>query len=266
MKKLNESTLVETKKAQGSFKIDAYLLKKFVNLVEVVKDEPIFDFSKDGVHCRHMNDSRVSMIDILLKSDAILPIFVNDSGRFSIQINTVIRELQRIEKGESAFVAIELDRLAVSLVGKEQFRQFLVPLMETEVEETPKPKVPKEKLVYAKIRIKPFLRILRDVGDYMELKTDLQTLVMSRGGKDSLYNYYARLDKQIHSGIEELTISSDDQKALFSMAYLIDAVRNFQNFSDVIELEFSSDMPLKIFFDNEIMTLQYWVAPRIEVE
>lgn len=264
MKKLSELTLNKLKKARGSFKIDAHLFKKFVNLVGVVQDEPTFDFSKDGLHCRHMDASRVAMLDIFLKSNAILPIFVNDSGRFSIQLDDFINEFQRIEKGEFAYVAIEQDRLGVSLIGKEQFRHFSVTLIENMEEETPKPNISKEKLVYAKLRTKPFLRILRDVGDYMELTTELQTLVMTRGEKDT--PYYARFDKQIHSGIEELTINSDDQKALYSMDYLVDAVKNFQNFSDVIELEFSSDMPLKIFFDNEIMTLQYWIAPRIEVE
>ena len=59
----------------------------------------------------------------------------------------------------------------------------------------------------------------------------------------------------------------EPSKATFSLSYLSEIVKAASATSDVATLEFSSDMPIKLNFEQEKEgKLTYYLAPRIEVE
>ena len=210
-----------------------------------------------------MDVSRVMMVDVLLKSDNLLPFFIKESGYFSFETIPMLKELRRASKGQTTMVSVERDRVGISVSQKEMFQHFIVPLSSNDPDDTAHPHISQKNLVYAKIGTKTFLAILRNLGnDYVELKSDLETLLFTRG---EYKNYYARLTKD-HDSLDSLKVSTDDQKSCYSTNYLLNILPHIQGFSDVVELEYSSDQPLKLAFDTKELAFKYWIAPRIEVE
>ena len=210
-----------------------------------------------------MNASRVVMIDVLLKNDALLPFIIRTSGHFAFQTTEVLKELRRISRDMTSMISVD-QTLGVSVSGKKVFQHFKFPLVSTEEEKTATPNIPKQDLVYAIIETKSLLDILRTIGErnYFVFESKRETLLLTRGETS---NYYARITRD-HDALMDLKISTTDQKSHYSTSYLIELLSHTLGFNDYVDVEFSADQPLKVYFDTKEMAFQYWVAPRIEVE
>ena len=54
-------------------------------------------------------------------------------------------------------------------------------------------------------------------------------------------------------------------KSMFSLSYLSEMVKAASNVSDIVTIEFSTDMPVRLNFElPQSGRLQYYLAPRIE--
>ena len=61
--------------------------------------------------------------------------------------------------------------------------------------------------------------------------------------------------------------TKENSKATFSLSYLSEIVKAAAATSDIVTLEFSSDMPIKLDFKQQKEgKLSFFLAPRIEVE
>jgi proliferating cell nuclear antigen len=59
----------------------------------------------------------------------------------------------------------------------------------------------------------------------------------------------------------------EPSKSIFPLSYLSDIVKAAAATSDIVTLEFSTDMPIRLDFKQTYDgTLVYYLAPRIEVE
>ncbi|MCJ7771075.1 DNA polymerase sliding clamp, partial [Candidatus Bathyarchaeota archaeon] len=59
--------------------------------------------------------------------------------------------------------------------------------------------------------------------------------------------------------------AKDNARSTFSLNYLSEMVKAASNLSDVVMLEFSTDMPVRLNFELPSKgRLQYYLAPRIE--
>jgi len=72
---------------------------------------------------------------------------------------------------------------------------------------------------------------------------------------------------EVEKGTDELLNleAKESSKSTFSLNYLSEMVRAASNLSDVVSLEFSTDMPVRLNFEMPSKgKLQYYLAPRIE--
>jgi proliferating cell nuclear antigen len=71
----------------------------------------------------------------------------------------------------------------------------------------------------------------------------------------------------VEKGSDELLSldAKDNARSTFSLNYLSEMVKAASNLSDVVMLEFSTDMPVRLNFELPSKgRLQYYLAPRIE--
>jgi proliferating cell nuclear antigen len=61
--------------------------------------------------------------------------------------------------------------------------------------------------------------------------------------------------------------AKEDSKATFSLSYLSEILKASLSTSEIVVIEFSTDMPIKLDFKQEKDgKLKFYLAPRIEVE
>jgi hypothetical protein len=156
---------------------------------------------------------------------------------------------------------------------------FEIPLLEAEAIERRTPKVPfnvrmkttMEGLLFGledaqKIVMKSGGgRKKREIYGQVMMKTTTMGLRVEATSEDELYSTGATLT----SGWDIMKFEgSIDQRIAVAVAYIIAVIKTVSKITNVVQLEFSSDMPLHIIAELPFkgMTLEYWLAPRIEVK
>ena len=101
------------------------------------------------------------------------------------------------------------------------------------------------------------------VSDHVRIAADSKKLVMNAAGDimGATIEFMAGDDVLLEiSAIE-------DSKATFSLSYLSEILKASLSTSEIVIIEFSTDMPIKLDFQQEKEgKLKFYLAPRIEVE
>jgi len=187
--------------------------------------------------------------------------------------------LTRLSHGDIVeFTVSDKGKLHIELEGK-RTRMFEIPLLEAEVIERRTPKVP------FNVRIKTTMEGLlfgledaqkivmksgggrkkKEIYGQVMMKTTTMGLRVEATSEDELYSTGATLT----SGWDIMKFEgSIDQRIAVAVAYIIAVIKTVSKITNVVQLEFSSDMPLHIIAELPFkgMTLEYWLAPRIEVK
>lgn len=250
------------------FKIRVSDAKGFGNVlraISVVIDEASFIIGMDGIRLRAMDPSRVAMVDFEMKKTSFDEYEVEEEMKVCISLKDLLKILRRV--GKDDVIELSLDRdsghFLVTLKGK-YMRTFNIPVLEAGEEEVPEPKLTFN--AKATLTTDDFHEMLREaslVSDNVRIELNDESLVMVAKGD------VAGAKIEIKKGSDAL-ISIDvkePSRATFSLDYLEEIVSAASDTSDIVTLEFSTDMPIRLDFrqryDGKLM---YLVAPRVEVE
>jgi proliferating cell nuclear antigen len=182
-----------------------------------------------------------------------------------INISELLKLLKRTSKDE--IVELNLDektaKLQVKITGKYQ-RSFTMPTLEASEEEVPTPKVTFN--VRAKATTQGLSQAIEDaqlVSDHVKIEADPEKLVFNASG--DLMGATITLQKGSDTLLDLET--KEPAKATFSLSYLTEIIKAASATSDIATLEFSSDMPIKLDFQQtKEGKLTFYLAPRIETE
>ncbi|RLI22853.1 proliferating cell nuclear antigen (pcna) [Candidatus Bathyarchaeota archaeon] len=244
---------------------DARLLKNMISAISTLIDEATFNISPEGINLKAMDPSRVAMVDFEWPKTVFDEYVCEQPTKMCINISELLKLLRRTGKDE--YVELSLDektgKLQITLVGKYR-RTFMMPTLETAEEEIPTPKLTFN--VKAKATtdgLKGALNEASLVSDHVRLEADTEKLILRATG-------------DIMGAVIELTKGSDalldievsePSKATYSLSYLSEIVKAASATSDIATLEFSTDMPIKLDFQQPREgKLVFYLAPRIEVE
>ena len=104
----------------------------------------------------------------------------------------------------------------------------------------------------------------RLVSDHVKLSADQDALKLSAAG--DLMSNNGTLEKGKSGILLDLQVK-ESGRATFSLSYLAEIVAQATTIADLLTLEFSTDMPLKITtIENKSSTSTWYLAPRIETE
>ncbi|MCK5563378.1 DNA polymerase sliding clamp, partial [Candidatus Bathyarchaeota archaeon] len=154
-------------------------------------------------------------------------------------------------------------RLTIAIKGRYD-RTFNMPTLEAAEEEVPTPKVTFN--VRAKTTTHGLHQAIEDVqlvSDHVRVEIDNEKMTLRATG--DLMGAVVELKKGSETLLE--LEAKESSKATFSLSYLSDIFKNASATSDIATLEFSTDMPIKIDFQQpKEGKLTFYLAPRIEVE
>ena len=244
---------------------DTKLLKDMITAISILVDEATFHIEPERIKLRAMDPSRVAMVDFEWPKTIFEEYTCTDQSKMCINITEMLKLLKRAGKDE--VVELSLDektgRLQLKITGK-YTRTFTMPTLEASEEEVPTPKLTFN--VKAKTTTSGLSRAIEDaqlVSDHVRIEADSEKLVLNAAG--DLMGATITLQKG-SDALLELEVN-EPSKATFSLSYLSEIIKTASATSDIATLEFSTDMPVKIDFQQaKEGKLTFYLAPRIETE
>ncbi len=244
---------------------DAKLLRDMVTSISILVDEATFKLDPQGLKLRAMDPSRVAMVDFEWPKTVFEEYECAEPTKMCINITELLKLLKRAGKDE--VVELSLDektgRLQVKIAGKHS-RTFTMPTLEASEEEVPTPKITFN--VKAKATTEGLSQAIEDaqlVSDHVRLEADTEKLVFNAAG--DLMGATITIQKGSDTLLD--LEAREPSKATFSLSYLTEIIKASSATSDIATLEFSSDMPIKLDFQQvKEGKLTFYLAPRIETE
>ncbi len=242
---------------------NARLWKNLIGAISTLIDEGSFNAEKDGMKLRAMDPSHVAMVDFEWPRVVFDEYICDEPIKLCISFSEMLKFLRRIGSDESIDLNFDPKSAKLNIVLKSKYkRTFSMATLEPSSEEIPTPKVSFNST--ARITADTLKNSMDDVSivsDQIQFETTEDTLSLKAQGDLGT----ASID--IEKGSEELLSLEVNQpsKATYSLTYLLEMVKAASNLSDIVTVEFSSNMPIRLNFElPQQGKLQYYLAPRIE--
>jgi proliferating cell nuclear antigen len=244
---------------------DAKLLRDMVTSISILVDEATFKIDPEGLKLRAMDPSRVAMVDFEWPKTVFEEYECAEPTKMCINISELLKLLKRAGKDE--VVELSLDektgRLQVKITGK-YARNFTMPTLEASEEEVPTPKLTFN--VRAKATTNGLSQAIEDaqlVSDHVRIEADAEKIIFNAAG--DLMGATISIQKGSDTLLD--LEAKEPSKATFSLSYLSEIIKAAAATSEIATLEFSSDMPVKLDFQQtKEGKLTFYLAPRIETE
>jgi len=244
---------------------DAKLLRDMITSISILVDEATFKLDPEGMKLRAMDPSRVAMVDFEWPKTAFDEYQCTEPAKMCINITELLKLLKRASKDETLELGLDekTGRLQVKIAGK-YARSFTMPTLEASEEEVPTPKLTFN--VRIRATTEGLSRAIEDaqlVSDHVRVEVDPEKLVLNASG--DLMGAEITLQKGSDTILD--LEAKESCKATFSLSYLSEIIKSAAATSDIAIIEFSSDMPIKLDFQQaKEGKLTFYLAPRIETE
>ena len=235
------------------------------NAISMLVDEATFKIEPDGLKLRAMDPSRVAMIDFEWPKTIFEEYDAQEPSKICINISELLKLLKRAGKDESVELLFDnkTGRLQVKIAGKYS-RKFTMPTLEASEEEVPTPKIAFN--VKAKTTTQGLSQAIEDaqlVSDHVRIEAEPEKLTLSASG--DLMGATITIPKGSDTLLD--LEAKENSKATFSLSYLSEIIKAASATSEIATLEFSTDMPIRIDFQQlKEGKLTFFLAPRIETE
>lgn len=244
---------------------DAKLLRDMITSISILVDEATFKLDPEGMKLRAMDPSRVAMVDFEWPKTVFEEYQCDTPTKMCINITELLKLLKRAGKDEVLELSLDekTGKLQVKISGKYS-RNFTMPTLEASEEEVPTPKLSFN--VKVKATTSGLSQAIEDaqlVSDHVKVEADTEKLVLNASG--DLMGAEISLLKGTDTILD--LEAKEPSKATFSLSYLSEIIKAASATSDIGTLEFSSDMPIKLDFQQaKEGKLTFYLAPRIETD
>jgi proliferating cell nuclear antigen len=244
---------------------DAKLWKNLLAAISTLIEEADFNATPDGIKLRSMDPSHVAMVDFEWQKTAFEEYTCPEPTKIRVNIASMLRLLKRVGSDEILEMLYDekTRKLNLTLKGK-MMRKFTMPTLDPAQEEVPTPKITFSSKV--KLTTSIFRDIIDDVqavSDNVRLETTSEKLIAA--ATTELSSAVIELEKASEMLIE-LDVK-EPSKATFNLNYLSEITKAGASTSEIVTVEFSTNMPIRLEFDiPQQGRLSYYLAPRIEAE
>ena len=207
----------------------------------------------------------MAMVDFEWQKTAFEEYTCQEPTKIRVNIASMLKLLKRVGSDEILEMLYDekTRKLNLTLKGK-MMRKFTIPTLDPAQEEVPTPKITFNSKV--KLTTSIFRDIIDDVqavSDNVRLETTPEKLIAA--ATTELSSAVIELDKASEMLIE-LDVK-EPSKATFNLNYLSEITKAGASTSEIVTVEFSSNMPIRLEFDiPQQGRLSYYLAPRIEAE
>jgi proliferating cell nuclear antigen len=236
---------------------DGKMLKDLLSAASTVVDEATFRLEPEGLRLRALDPSRVALVEVDVPKSAFDEYQCSEPFKLCVSLSQLLKVLKRAGKGEAVEVALEAEKLRVTISGG-YARSFTLPTLQPSEEEPPAINVQfTAKAKVDSVGLKQAIEDVELVGDMVTVQADADRLCLEATGQTS--NATIQLDKG--SGVLVSLEATQPARATYSLNYLAEIVKAAS--AGIASLELASDMPLKIEYQSTAR-LTFYLAPRVE--
>lgn len=244
---------------------DARLWKNLLAAISTLIEEADFNATPEGIKLRSMDPSHVAMVDFEWQKTAFEEYTCIEPTKIRVNIASMLKVLKRVGSDEILEMLYDdkTRKLNLTLKGK-MMRKFTMPTLDPAQEEVPTPKIT------FNCKVKLTASIFRDIIEDVQAVSDNVRL------EATAEKLTAAATTELSSAIIEVDKGSDmlleldvkePSKATFNLNYLSEITKAGASTSEIVTVEFSSNMPIRLEFDiPQQGRLLYYLAPRIEAE
>lgn len=239
------------------------LFKDWINVIKTIGEEQNIQAQEDGLHVVGMDPSHVAMVNASFQKELFDLYEVEEDDNVSINVNELYKRLNRIEKNEK--VTLEKDvnqaKFLITVQKGTRIRRFEMNTLVEENGEVPEPKI----FFKGKVRITldDFHMALNDaqlVSEHIVVIMENEVVRIEGYGEEG--KSLAQWDKDSED-ILQLNID-EDGKATYTLSYVIEIVKAIKGLAEVLEIEISTDMPIRIKAECiDQIKLEFFLAPCI---
>lgn len=236
--------------------------KPLIQALSVTSEEATLGLTVDGIVCRLMDPSHVSMVDAVLSSADYYRYDVHADLKATMRVQDVLKILKNLDRKE---------RLSIDVVENESMKlkaggsSFTVHLIEASSGDTPVPKLNYNTSIVFELKV--FIDILKKIhmlSEQVTITTATNRKVVFSGKSDM-----GDVEETIDYGDARLleVNTKEDSQATYSVEYLLNIMQALRGCHDVVKLEYSSKMPIRLTVylgGSNISPLHFYLAPRIE--
>ncbi len=238
--------------------------KTIIEALSALVKEIYFSADESGLHARAIDDAHIAMVDLSFPKDAFKEYTCTGETKFGISLTEMMQIMRRA--GGSDYLELTVDetknKLKIKLTSASAKRNFSLSLLgDTSGEEIPIPKIEFNTIITIDAGVfKDAIKDAEVVGDYILLEATPDMLKVAAEGDTG--NVEVTIDKETDT-LYKFEVK-EESKAIYALKYLSDMTKAVSS-TDNLEIEYSSDMPLKIGFETlGGGKLEYFLAPRIE--
>ncbi len=240
---------------------DAKTLRNILTSLSALVDEACIIADGDGLKVKAMDPSHVAMVDFEWSKSAFEEFEVDKPTTIGLNLEETLKLLRRASD-ESLELNFDesVGKLEVKLSGRYK-RRLTIPTLQLTGEEIPPLKI--EFDATAKITSSCLARTVADaatVSDILRFKATADKLIMEASGEFG--EIMVELDKTSEA-LLDLQVKQPCS-ASYSLTFLEDIVKSASNLAGTVNLEFSTDKPLKLNFEILQGKLVYYIAPYVE--
>lgn len=246
---------------------DFPVLRDWIKLLKVVNEEHTLVCTDEGMKILTMDPSHVLMVDTSIKASLFDSYKIEgDTEKVTVNVAELSRFLDRIGKDERVVLASITKEAKVSInSSKAGFRRrFKTHMMEPYDEEVPQPKIFFK--ANGRLAVKAFETAIKDAGLVSEhIKFALNDEQMKISAVGDLGSAESEWDKASDDLLE--LKGEEEATATFTLTYMNDIVGALKPLADVVNIELSTDMPIKIVGEckNPQVEVTFYLAPCIGV-
>jgi len=260
-----ETKTPERKELHGYIEMtDSVQVKNLLKLINVLVDEATFKLTPQGLTLRAMDPSRVAMIDLVVPREHCVEHLCSEDMKFCVGIERYLdKTLKNITKNDSIRLDIQtgkIDKMFTRLSSKLK-RQFSTSLLEVSDEEVPTPKISFN--YTARLVLENVNTVFKDLNDHFQINGTQDGLTFQEKG--DLEDFTVTLQKGDDSVLN--IEAKEESKATYSVSYLGKVLKALSPLTDIIEVSYSTDMPIRISAElQHLGTVNIYMAPRIDCE
>ena len=243
---------------------DAKLLRNLMAAISTLIEEADFQADPSGIKLRSMDPSHIAMVDFELPSSAFESYSCPQPERIMIGLSDLLKLLRRAKSDERLELTYDgkSKRLELTFRGK-VVKKFTLPTLEHVEEEVPTPNITFN--AKAKLPSQLLSEAIEDaklISESVRLEIEPERLVIRSSSELSS----ASIELSRDGGVIELEVK-EPSRAAFALSYLSEMVKAGASTSDLVTVELSTNMPLRLSFEPPSGgRLLYYLAPRIESE
>ena len=244
---------------------DVKLLRDAITAISTLIDEGTFHVSPEEIKLRSMDPSRVAMVDFTMQKTVFDEYISDRNAKICLNLGELLKLLKRAGRDESVEIFLDesTGHFVITIRGK-YTRTFRMPTLEAMEDEVPTPKVTfNAKVTLTADGLRQSLEDVALVSDHVRMETDGEKFMMSAKGDIMGANIELKKGSDALLSLEV----KEPSRATYPLSYLSDIVKAASSTSEIVTLEFSTDMPVRLDFKQPYDgSLVYYLAPRIEVE